>query len=335
MRADVLACIASYEDPDTVRTIATMLEAPGATIRVALCLQSDDQELAKECGRFEQVDMIHVPRDAGRGACWPRALCQSMYEGEQWFFQCDSHMIFEPNWAADLIQQSSLVPEKSVLSSYAQAIGDDTPNHTGVMHVYEWGKDDDPHYGDDGPHCSAGLWNLDDFHGHPLPARFWSAHMCWAPGSYVVDVPYDPQLYFSGEEFSMALRSWTNGYDLYHPAATICRHLYGDRRKVSDRLIHWEEDPEGSHKRDRLSKARVAKLYGWPQPEDVPAGDMGVYGLGTERTREEFEVWAGLDIANRKFIPDDDWRRSLPCREGIPTPTTKYMYTNSTKPTEE
>ena len=224
-----------------------------------------------------------------------------------------------------------MVKPRSVLSSYAQAIGDERPNHAGVMHVYEWGEEGNPRMGDDGPHCAAALWSLDDFYGEPLPARFLSAHMLWAPGEFVVDVPYDPQLYFSGEEFSLALRAWTHGYDLWHPAATICRHLYGDRKR-NDRRIHWEDDPQETRRRDRVTKARVAHLYGWPQPEpDASAGDMGVYGLGTQRTREEFEEWAGLDIANRKFIPDDQWRECLPSlRHQIRPMAESTMYVHNT-----
>ena len=257
MVADVLACIASYEDPDTIRTLETMLNSPGASVRAAVMLQTDDLALAREVESIEGVDLIHVSRKAARGACWPRYICQLMHEGEDWFFQCDSHMVFEDNWAADLIHQSSLVPKRSVLTSYSQATADPTPNRTGMMMVYEWGKADNPNYGDDGPHCSAGTWSLDDFpNGAPIPARFLSAHMLWAPGSYLSEVPYDPFLYFSGEEFSLALRSWTHGYNLYVPCATVCRHRYVDKdRKESGRRVHWED--ADSSRRDRVTKARV------------------------------------------------------------------------------
>ena len=300
-KADVFAAVAAYEDPWLVQTLETMLDNPGASVRVAVCLQSDDAELAATIAKHPEVDLLHLPRAAARGACWPRAVCQSMYEGEPWFFQCDSHMVFEPNWAADCMAQSEMVEPRHVLTTYAQGHDNDIDPGTGLMSIYHWG--------DDGPHCAASQVSLDMFAGRPLPARFLSAHLLWAPGSFVVDVPYDPQFYFSGEEFSLAIRAWTHGYDLWAPAATICKHRYGPRH-LGGRRVHWNDDPDCSNTRSEVTFARVAELYGWPS-RGTPAGDIGVYGLGNRRTLAEFQAWALLDIANRRFIPDDDWRAWL------------------------
>ena len=56
-----------------------------------------------------------------RGPCWARALAMSLYDGEDWYFQIDSHMDFDPEWDATLIAhaQAVLPGRKGVaLSSY-------------------------------------------------------------------------------------------------------------------------------------------------------------------------------------------------------------------------
>ena len=41
-----------------------------------------------------------------------------------------------------------------------------------------------------------------------------------------MNVPYDPTLYFLGEEITLAVRAYTHGYDLFHPSETIVWHEY-------------------------------------------------------------------------------------------------------------
>jgi hypothetical protein len=48
--------------------------------------------------------------------------------------------------------------------------------------------------------------------GAPQPSAFFSAHFVFVRSAWLRDVPYDPQMYFDGEEDSLALRSWTNGW---------------------------------------------------------------------------------------------------------------------------
>src|SRR5262245_14275206 len=40
-----------------------------------------------------QIDLVDA-----RGPCWARALAMSLYDGEAWFLQLDSHMDFDAGW---------------------------------------------------------------------------------------------------------------------------------------------------------------------------------------------------------------------------------------------
>ena len=46
----------------------------------------------------------------------------------------------------------------------------------------------------------------------PIPGAFIAAGFLFGPGSIVSDVPYDPDLYFYGEEIAMSARLWTSGF---------------------------------------------------------------------------------------------------------------------------
>jgi len=49
---------------------------------------------------------------------------------------------------------------------------------------------------------------------------------CLRPEASSSTCPYDPGLYFHGEELSLAVRDFTHGYDLFHPTRDILWHSY-------------------------------------------------------------------------------------------------------------
>jgi hypothetical protein len=127
-----------------------------------------------------------------------------------------------------------------------------------------------------------------------LRARFVSAGFLFAAGTFVGDVPYDPELYFLGEEAAMTLRAFTNGYDLFHPSETIVWHDYVRQAGIK----HWDDHTEANKtgakwsEQDLQSKNKIRKLLSG-QPLDP-------FGLGSARTISEFEEYAGLSFRLRR-----------------------------------
>jgi hypothetical protein len=73
---------------------------------------------------------------------------------------------------------------------------------------------------------------------------------------YVLEVPYDPNIYFEGEEHSMSVRLFEKGTRIICPPGVYLFHDYeGSRRKR-----HWEMDPMWSTFND-LSRIRVRHLF--------------------------------------------------------------------------
>jgi hypothetical protein len=92
----------------------------------------------------------------------------------------------------------------------------------------------------------------------------------------------------------MTLRAFTSGYDLFHPCETIVWHDYVRK----DAVKHWDDHTEANKtgvawgEQDLQSKAKIRKLLlGEP---------VGGFGLGSARTIEQFEEYAGLSFRLRK-----------------------------------
>lgn len=133
----------------------------------------------------------------------------------------------------------------------------------------------------------------------PRRARFFSAHFTFSAGSFLADCGHDPMLYFHGEEITLAVRAFTHGYDLFHPARPVIYHEY----TRNGRPKHWDDHgrdsgrPFGASVFDHISKARVRQLLGM----ELAAQDFGRYGLGSHRSLSEYERFAGVDFAKRSL----------------------------------
>ncbi len=258
----------------------------------------------------DQITLINIDARSARGPCWARALAMSLYWGEDWFLQIDSHTLFEQDWDVSLIGKAEAcraVSEHCVVSSYPQAFdiidGVGVPRaEPGVVlaHVVSEG-------GSFPPDWPALPFKPIRVHGvGALPGFHVGAGCLFADGAYVERFPYDPYLYFQGEEQALAARLFTHGWDIYHVIDLPLLHLYntpGSVLATGERPLHWTEDYDKARSRrwwvhQSRSQARLAELL-WG--DDASA--LGIFGLGTERSLSDYAEFSGIDYQRRELAP--------------------------------
>jgi hypothetical protein len=291
----IFVSVAAYRDPQLVPTIADCLAKASRPrdLRFGICWQHGPEEAALPFAGDPRFQILDVDWRDSRGACWARAEIMARYGGEDWFLQLDSHHRFAPDWDAKLIDHAGRTgAARPILTAYA------TPFHPDDRGSFA----DEPMQMNFDRFTSEGIvlfrpGGIADWRHRPRPvrARFLSAHFLFAPGSFVREVPYDPELYFIGEEITLAVRAFTSGYDLFHPTETIVWHEYtrdyrphkhwGDHLKANGIAIEW-------HERDRLSLDKIRRFFDQPF--------IGRFGCGTARTITEYEAYAGIDFQCRR-----------------------------------
>src|SRR5262249_32298659 len=107
---------------------------------------------------------------------------------------------------------------------------------------------------------------------------------------FALDFPYDPALYFHGEEQSLALRLYTQGWSIYHPPGMPIYHLYEDGQR-SRRPMHWEDDRARFPRLEAASRRRLLDL--------ISGKALGAYGLGSARSLDDFAAFSGIDYKRR------------------------------------
>ena len=129
--------------------------------------------------------------------------------------------------------------------------------------------------------------------GRPGRHPFVAAGHLFTIGRFVRDVPYDPDIYYRGEEITLALRAYTHGYDLFWPHENLLWHWYDHGAP-----LHWDDDPTYWRFQERTEEVVRRLLTGDDE-------GMGRFGLGRRRTLAQYEQLLGFSLA-RAIDPDEE-----------------------------
>ena len=252
-----------------------------------------------------RLSYVRIEPLYARGPCWARAIAMSLYDGEQWFFQIDSHMDFDPHWDERLMAHAmALLPGRPgvVLSAYPNAFAFEgsqvvrRPCTDKVLaHVVKPGSQFEPGHPVLG--FEAHAVDLDT----PVPGFHIGAGCLFAPGQFVQAFPYDPFFYFHGEEQALAARLFTHGWDIFHIPGQPIYHLYNTGEAGAPaRPMHWDPSQDAQRERtwwtlEQRSRVRLAALL---------AGEpLGAYSLGGERSMAQYAAFSGIDYVARTLAP--------------------------------
>jgi hypothetical protein len=305
----VFVSIASYCDPVLGFTLARALRLARwpQQLHFGVVEQSDASlpEPAVASLQPARLSYLRIAPLHARGPCWARAIAMSFYDSEDWFFQIDSHMDFEPHWDERLIAQAqALAPGRRglVLSAYPNAFvfQEGRPQYRPttdkvLAHVVKPGTQ----FADD--HLVLGFEAHPVGSSVPVPGFHLGAGCLFAPGAFATTFPYDPQFYFHGEEQALALRLYTHGWDIFHMPGLPVWHLYNNAESGAPRRpLHWDEDVDRQRSRtwwelEQHSRRRLGDLAG--------GKPLGVFGLGRERSVADYAAFSGIDYAARTLAP--------------------------------
>ncbi len=204
-------------------------------------------------------------------------------------------MRFSLYWDVELINMLKSLNNKPIITTYTS--GFDIQNDTLLSNtLYKMVPNKFEH--------DAALTFLPEYMApvtHPIPAKFISGHFYFTYGVHCRECPYDPWLYFIGEEITLSVRSYTHGYDLYHPNKVLIWHEY----TRENRSKHWDDHNASNKDKCLIKKAwyelndqsieRVQQLLNQKDHHI----DLSIYGLGKVRSLQEYEQYTNIDFKNR------------------------------------
>lgn len=291
--SNIFIQIASYRDVQllpTIRDCIAMARHP-ENLTFGICWQHDDTESLEEFINDPRFKIVDVPYTESLGCCWARSKTQELYNGETYTMQIDSHMRFVDGWdvmCVDMIKDlQSNGHKKPMLTGYPPSFFPDKepegrmkyPIKVEFGNFYEQGAVNLK------PHKLEGWENMTS----PATAKYFSAGFCFTLGQFCTEVPYDPNLFFRGEEITMTIRAYTNGYDFFHPHRIITWHEY--TRATSPKNHNTELMKQAHH--------RTNVFLGMEQ-DNI---DFGIYVNGNVRSLQNYEKFSGISFKNSTYAP--------------------------------
>lgn len=305
--------IASYRDPDCKNTIRDLFKNAKHPKNIFIGLNwqysndDDFEPFYKEDTYIDQIRVVRHDCTESKGVCWARAKTQLLYNNETYTLQIDAHMRFIENWDEELLNMYHMLRKtgikKPVISHYPPNFTLDGKYDTRQGKMTSYIRDDGIVY------FKLSGYSIEKYDEMPLPSASVAGGFIFADASIIKEIPYDPNLYFHGEEITLSTRLWTNGWDIFNPTKIIMYHLYqssvdkesGKKVKVRDIKLH--KDDNKNHKDlEKNSVQRIKYLLGTNPliKNDAATKDLDLFALGNQRSLYQYENYSGIDFKQLK-----------------------------------
>ena len=298
-----IACYLDYELKHTILDCINKAKHP-ENLRFGVCLQYDENESTNEhvLDFLESklpIKILKYHYTESNGGCWARNLAQSLYDGETYHLQIDSHTRLIQNWDEIVINDYTELKktvDKPLISflppSYSRF--DELGIDYDFKNIQLLDKINIPKI----ERITTEYWPAYGGYGNEQHTNFKSVNaillyggFIFSEGKWIVEVEQDPEHYYTGEEFALAIRSYTHGYDIYTTSQIVAWH----RAHPVAPKKHYNNNPEEiSIGRHRHAMERLRML--------VEKEDLGKYGFGTIRTIEQYGEFARIDFPNKTLM---------------------------------
>lgn len=306
----IFVSVASYRDFYCSRTLQSMYENAynPSNVFVGLCIQNaegdEDCHLPDSLKQYQNnIRTIRLNHFEAKGPTWARYLCTTLMNNEDYFFQIDSHTLFEKDWDIKCINIIEDIKQNTnstdvVLSHYPPAYEDYNNSNKDKKLVDTLCQS---FFNKQGMVSFLGAEPVDMKQYKYVQTPHIAAGMFFCEGKCLKDVPYDPHLpnLFVGEEILHSARVWTAGYDIYTPTEIVVYHLY----TRSDQPHIWTDKKDYTDK-EAFNKAKMILQLDPEAQNNVPEyikSNIEKYGMGTKRTLQQYFDFAGIDVANKKI----------------------------------
>jgi hypothetical protein len=157
-----------------------------------------------------------------------------------------------------------------------------------LITVHELGEPGDPQI----IHMGSILWPEKRLEQPLMPSAFFIGNFLFIPAEAIRSIPYDPHIYFRGQEPTYAARLWTHGWNIYQPPVPLLYHYWESKSRAQGTPADYKK----MNARAEAGRQRVQHLLmGTPTPA-AALTDIEKYGMGNARSLADFWKFAGVDL---------------------------------------
>ncbi len=303
----IMVHLPAYREPELIPTIEDALANAKYPERIVfgICRQYnpedgfDNLDEYRDNPQFKIYDMHYTE---AKGLAYARSIInEKLLTDEDYLLQLDSHHRFTQEWDSTLISWYDQLQDEGHNPLICGYLPYYNPFNDPEDRVQEpWFSEPATFY----PHGTIFIRptgfkdNWKEF-TKPVPARFLSGHFCFGPNKWAKTIKHDPDIFFAGEELNLTVRSYTHGYDLFHPHRLIIWHATM-REERAGKLVWDDQNKRGEDawwKENDRGRSKIRQLLG---VEDN-GFDLTGYDLGTKRSLRDYEKYAGIHFEKKSF----------------------------------
>lgn len=300
----ILVLLASFLDtelPYTIQHCIDNAEHP-ENIRFAVVLQHDHHDAGIIDHLPYDIVMKKFHYTESQGVGWARSKYLDLYNGEDYVLQVDSHTRFAKNWDTICVNELNQLGPKKIISYLPWSYFKDKTLNQDLDYL----RKDSPHelavpklqalYG------TYFIWyggydHVKNVQGRNIRIPFTYGGFIFAPGQWLLEVPPDPDFFYQGEEQSVYIRTFTHGWDIHMPSQNVAWHYCSTPNNPAPPSLKSKSDEQ----RIKNLELAVAERMG----RFIRGEISGIYGLGQERSLEEWYELAGVDFHKQTVIIKD------------------------------
>lgn len=294
----IFIALTSFIDADLRNTIESCVKQARNPDRLSfgVILQYNNEDRTNERSIDDLIEKYNIKvqkfwYEESQGGCWARNLVADMYENEDYALQIDSHIRMSKNWDEHLIEEHCNLKHKGLISYLSPGFNHD--ESTGLDYHFHNLENRDILNIPTITEITADYWPIFQGYTNEVSTNFENREVSilycgfiFGSGTWITDIKNDPEHYYTGEEFMLSLRAYTKGYNIYQPTRAYSWH------RNNPNHIHHHGVFEDHDSRHRHAMERLRML--------IEGGDLGEYGLGTERQLSDYENFAGINLKQRR-----------------------------------
>lgn len=322
----------AYREPELIPTIKDALAQARHPERIhfGICRQFNPEDEFDNVDEYRKDPRFHIydmPYQEAKGLAYARSIInEKLLTDQEFVLQLDSHHRFTENWDETLLTWHYQLKEDGHNPLICGYLPYYNPYNDPADRVKEpWYSEAAAFY----PHGTIFIrptgfstdWTKLD---KPVPARFISGHFCFGTNKWAKEIRHDPDIFFAGEEINLTVRSYTHGYDLFHPHKVVIWHATM-REERAGKLVWDDQHKRGEDmwwRQNDRGRAKIRKLL---RVEDNDF-DLTGYDLGNVRSLRHYEIYAGINFKQKgiqaytkqnKFPPNpiihsgEEWENSF------------------------
>jgi len=299
----ILLHLPSYRDPELIPTIKDALEKAKYPKRIhfGICRQYhpedkfDDLTEYKSDKRFKIYECLYTE---AKGLPWARSIInEKLLDDEDYICQLDSHHRFAQDWDETLITMHNDLEKrgykKPIVAGYSPLY--DPFNDPAGRSMEPWQSQFVCFYPHGTIFIRPGLLHGYQNMTEPPMSRFLCGHFDFARSEWAREIKHDPDIYFSGEEINLTVRSYTHGYDFFHPHKIVVWH--STMREERAGKLKWDDDARLGvdwYNKQEYARRKIRCLLRTEEGVDLTG-----YDLGTVRTLRDYERYAGFNFKKK------------------------------------